>query len=403
MTIRKAQFITSTTLFILVFSILFTTGVGASTNNLIPNPMLTNTSYSSTAYPEYWLQGKWGTNTETFSYNNTGYNDSNSVTVNMTSYSSGDAKWYFEPVNVMPNTTYIFSDYYKASIPTDVVVQLQDSSGNYSYVDIGAAQPSSAWTQYQSSFTTPSNTVSVTVFHLINSIGSLTTDDFSLTASTVPSVNITSPTNNDTISGNTTLSADASAYDGISSVQFQIDGKNLGSAITSPPYQMLWNSATTTNGTHYITAIATGNDGTFSQSSKVSINVSNSNPQGGNLIPNPLLSIPSPNNSNMPIDWTHSSWGTNTETFSYNNTGYNDSNSVTVNMTSYSSGDAKWYFEPQIVQGDTQYQYSEYYKSDVQTQIMAVFTFSNEPTLYQFIGLPDSLNSWQYFSTEFIK
>ena len=375
--------------------------VGASAINLIPDPLLNTPSSSTSTYPANWLEGRWGTNTETFTYNNSGYNDTNSVTVNMTSYSSGDAKWYFEPVTATPNTTYSFSDYYKASVPTDVVVQFQDSSGNYSYADIGAANSTSGWAKYQASFTTPPNTVNMTMFHLINTVGTLTTDDFSLSASTMPSISIVTPSNGSLITGNATLSANATAYDGIASVQFQVDNNNVGSAIQTAPYQMSWNSASVTNGTHYITAIATGNDGNISKSSPIMVNVSNANPSGGNLIPNPLISVVDPNNKNLPLNWTHNAWGTNTETFTYNNSGYNDTNSVTVNMTSYSSGDAKWYFEPQIVQEDTQYKYSEYYKSNVQTQIMAVFSFASSPTLYQFIGLPDTLNSWQYFSTDF--
>ncbi len=367
-------------------------------SNLIYNPSV---EISSGNLPAGWQEGHWGTNSESFNYLDTGYNSNHSVQVNMTSYSSGDAKWYFNPVSVLPNTNYIFSDYYESNVASDVVVQFEDSSGNYGYLDLGNAPASSSWNNYSATFTTPANTASLTVFHLINRVGSLTTDNYSLSVSTAPSVSITSPSAGSNISGQVALSATASASDGVASVQFKLDGVNLGLPLSSSPYSMNWNSADTTNGTHTLVAVAIGKDGSVSSSAPVIINVSNPDPLGGNLIPNPSINTPDPNNSSLPLDWVHSSWGTNSETFHYLSSGYNDSHSVQVNMTSYSSGDAKWYFTPQLVSQDTQYKYSEYYKSNVQTQIMGVFNMSDGSTQYLFIGLPDSSSAWTHFSTEF--
>ena len=367
-------------------------------SNLIYNPSM---AISSGSQPAGWQQGSWGTNTETFAYLNSGYNNTSSVQVNMTSYTSGDAKWYFNPVSVTPNTTYNFSDYYQSNVATDVVVQFEDTSGNYTYLDLGNANQSNTWANYAASFTTPANVANLTIFHLINSVGTLTTDDYSLSVSTAPSVDITNPTNGSTVSGTLTLSATASASDKIASVQFVLDGNNIGPAITNAPYDLSWSSDGVANGYHNLTAVAVGSDGATTKSTPVTINVSNSNPTGGNLIPDPLINVPDPANSNLPLNWVHSSWGTNTETFAYLNSGYNDTNSIQVNMTSYTYGDAKWHFMPQVVSPDTQYQYSEYYKSNIQTQVMAVFNMNNGTTQYQFIGLPDSANSWTKFTSDF--
>ena len=89
-----------------------------------------------------------------------------------------------------------------------------------------------------------------------------------------PSVFITSPTNGQTISGQVTLSANASDNNGVASVTFLIDGASVGT-VTSPPYSLLFEATSHTNAIHQITAVASdlvGNQGT---SLPVTINVEN--------------------------------------------------------------------------------------------------------------------------------
>lgn len=151
----------------------------ATATNLIANP---SAETATNSVPADWEEGNWGTNTANFTYLNTGHTGSHSLEVSLTSYSSGDAKWYFDPINVSSNTSYTYNDYYESNIASDVVVQFEDNSGNYTYEDLGAANAASAWTEYSGNFTTPANTANVTVFHLISAVGNLTIDDASLTA-----------------------------------------------------------------------------------------------------------------------------------------------------------------------------------------------------------------------------
>lgn len=65
---------------------------------------------SSGTQPIGWQKDKWGENTTTFAYLNTGYTGSRSVKVTISKYTSGDAKWYFNPIPVSPNASYNFSD-----------------------------------------------------------------------------------------------------------------------------------------------------------------------------------------------------------------------------------------------------------------------------------------------------
>ena len=143
--------------------------------NLISNAALENGASS----PTDWLNSSWGTNDATFTYPVTGHTG-NGAGITITSYTSGDAKWYFKDVNVLPGIQYIFSDYYKSDVPTAVVARYTLSDGSVSYGQMGATTPAANWTKFSSSFVTPDNVVSVTIFHIIQSVGSLSVDDYYL-------------------------------------------------------------------------------------------------------------------------------------------------------------------------------------------------------------------------------
>ena len=93
---------------------------------------------------------------------------------------------------------------------------------------------------------------------------------------TPPSVAITNPAAGSTVSGSAVnLLADASDESGIASVQFTIDGVNVGSADTVAPYSITWDSTTMSNGVHGITATAVDTAGHATTSPVVNVTVSN--------------------------------------------------------------------------------------------------------------------------------
>jgi len=96
------------------------------------------------------------------------------------------------------------------------------------------------------------------------------------TDATPPTVSITAPALNATLSGAVTVSANASDNVGVTSVQFQVDGANIGSPVTASPYTTSWNTATATNGVHILTAQASDAAGNIGTAVGVSVNVSNS-------------------------------------------------------------------------------------------------------------------------------
>ena len=101
----------------------------------------------------------------------------------------------------------------------------------------------------------------------------LTVSDGNLSSSDDVIVTVIAPqTCGGTVSGTLTIMANASA--GVVGVQVKLDGVNLGAELTSSPFSLPWNTATTSNGCHTLTAIArdaAGNQGTTS----LLVNVSN--------------------------------------------------------------------------------------------------------------------------------
>lgn len=95
-----------------------------------------------------------------------------------------------------------------------------------------------------------------------------------------PTVSMSAPANNTTVSGTATVSASATDDHGVKNVQFQLDGQNLGTAVGTPvsgsTYQTSWNTATATNGSHKLTAVATDSSGQSTTSGATTVTVSNS-------------------------------------------------------------------------------------------------------------------------------
>jgi fibronectin type 3 domain-containing protein len=92
---------------------------------------------------------------------------------------------------------------------------------------------------------------------------------------TPPTVAVTSPANGATVGGTVTVSANATDNVAVASVQFQLDGSNLGSPVTTAPYSVSWNTTTAGAGNHSLTAIATDTSGNSATSAPVAVVVNN--------------------------------------------------------------------------------------------------------------------------------
>ena len=480
----------------------------AAGTNLVSNPSV-ETVGTTVSAPKDWISNKWGTNTTTFQYMNEGYTGSRSVKTTISAYTNGDAKWYFSPVAVSPNQTYTYSTSYKATITSEIVVQIKDSTGKISYQWLKTAPRSAtAWAVASANITMPANAASASVFHVINKVGYLQTDDtffglatattpvaptvsitspvanatisgtqtitataassgssvagvqfkvdgvnvgpedtvapyttswntttatnashvltavarsnngISTTSSSVnvtvnntivtpvaPTVNITAPTANTTVSGTQNITATAaSSGSSVAGVQFKVDGINVGPEDVSAPYEASWDTTTTANGTHTISATARSNNGLSTTSSPISVTVNNQvTPpiDNENIVANPSVEIIDPANNLKPNNWLSNKWGANTATFNYDQTGRTGNRSITTQMTSHTDGDAKWYFEPVNVVGNKSYLFRDYYKSTVPTRIVVASIDANGA--YTYIEQPSApiATTWSQYQTTF--
>ena len=159
------------------------TPAAANAANLVPNPTLATAGTNGS--PQGWSKGGWGTNTAVFTYPVTGYDDNFAAKVQISAYTNGDAKWYFNPVAITPGT-YQFSDYYQSNIASTLTAQYTGASGALTYVDLATLGSSSTWKNASVNFAVPAGTTQITIFHLINGVGWLTVDDYSLTSYTAP-------------------------------------------------------------------------------------------------------------------------------------------------------------------------------------------------------------------------
>lgn len=145
--------------------------------NLIANPSLSLETNNS---PTDWTTNSWGENQASFSYQNSGRTDNRSLAINMTSRTSGDAKWMPSSISVVAGHTYEYTDYSLSDVPTELDVAYTNLSGEMSFEYLTTISSSSDWQKTSAKFTVPEGIVSLSVYHIIYSVGNLQLDDVSL-------------------------------------------------------------------------------------------------------------------------------------------------------------------------------------------------------------------------------
>ena len=96
-----------------------------------------------------------------------------------------------------------------------------------------------------------------------------------LADTTAPTVSLTAPAAGATVSGVVSVAATASDDVGVQSVQFKLDGANLGAADATAPYDYSWDTRAAANGSHSLTAVAVDAAGNQTTSAAVSVDVNN--------------------------------------------------------------------------------------------------------------------------------
>jgi hypothetical protein len=355
--------------------------------NLILNPSLESSTAGS---PNNWLHGGYGVNDATYIYPVVGFDGVNAAKVQMTTYTSGDAKWSHEPVAVDANKQYAFSGYYQSNVGLGTIVQVGYGNGTYTYMDLGDMPSSPGWSRIDRTFTTPVGAQSVVVMQTLNEPGFLSIDNYSLALvattsdTSLPIVSFVSPLAAQTVSGTTTLVAEATDNVGVTSVEFRVDGSVLGTK-TAAPFTLPWNTKNTTNAAHNIIAVARDAAGNVATSSTVSVNVLNATgggTGGTNLVLNPSVETLGVA-TGTPQSWLKGKFGTNGATFIYPAAAFDGLRGLKLSMPTYTSGDAKWYMQEVPVTPGTAYKFSHYYQADVPTVLQLRYTSTANALSYQ--------------------
>jgi len=95
-------------------------------------------------------------------------------------------------------------------------------------------------------------------------------------AGTPPTASMISPAVNATVTGKTTIAANAADQLAVAGVQFLLDGNTLGAEVTTAPWSMTWDTTTATAGAHNLSAIARNTSGLTTTANPIAITVDNS-------------------------------------------------------------------------------------------------------------------------------
>jgi peptidoglycan/xylan/chitin deacetylase (PgdA/CDA1 family) len=249
----------------------------ADGSNLVANP---SAETAASTQPASWTFDNWGTNTATSSWLSTGHTGTHSLGITVSALSSGDAKWMSAAIAVKPSTKYAASDWYIGNVATSLEIMYTSTTNKTSFVWLADAPVSASWKQLSATFTTPADAAKVSIYHVIAAKGTLQSDDFVLAESGnatpppgAPTVSVTAPAANATVSGSTvTVSATASAD--TKSVTFtNDDGQTIGTD-TAAPFSATWDSKSTTDGPHTLSATAT-NTANLTATATVMVTVAN--------------------------------------------------------------------------------------------------------------------------------
>ncbi len=317
-------------------------------NNLITNGNFETAGAAGN--PAGWNRGGWGNNTASFIYPATGITGSG-ATVAMTSYNNGDAKWYFNDITVAPGEQLSFTYSYKSTTNTNLTVRYTKDDGSFTYIGLGLVPTSADWKTDTKTLVVPVNVKSVTVMLILNSVGELTIDDFTLYSG-----------NHFTFSrGKVSFSFDDGWVEHYQVARPVLNAANI--------------------------------DGTFYIITNEMLRAQNNQ----ELVQNSELETVGTEVEN-PANWSRGGWGNNNRTYTYPVTGASG-NGIEVSIANYVDGDAKWYFEPVVVTSGMQYVISDKYNSTINSDVLASYTLDDGSTSYELLEtLPATGGNWQTFS-----
>lgn len=120
-------------------------------------------------------------------------------------------------------------------------------------------------------------------------------------------------------------------------------------------------------------------------------------PVTGNLVQNPSAETADPAAANKPANWTTAGWGTNTRSFTWAQTGHTGSHSLKLSVSNYTDGTANWAFPSQPVTAGQTYQYGDWFKSTMPTEVDVMLTMQDGSTQFLYLGTAQTSSGWLHF------
>jgi peptidoglycan/xylan/chitin deacetylase (PgdA/CDA1 family) len=319
--------------------------------NLIANASVETVDSVDPTKPENWFKGGWGTNTTSYTYPSNGNHLNRGAKIDISSYTDGDAKWFFNDVPVVAGETYTFKSEYKSNVPTVLTARFGYPDNSVQYRDIANLASTTVWTNTSNDILIPPGANKVTVFHIINSAGTLEVDNYFLGA-TIPT------------------------------------GNTFASGIVSLTFDDGWVS-------HYTEALPILNSSPLKAGFYI-ITQESINAVSDNRVNNPNLEITNIGSTTTPQNWNTETTGVNNSIFTYPVAGQSGAG-ARVEITSYTSGNAKWTFNDATAISNQEYKISFYYRSDVNVPVVGRFTLNDDSTFTLPIGIATTSTNWVKF------
>ncbi len=119
-----------------------------------------------------------------------------------------------------------------------------------------------------------------------------------------------------------------------------------------------------------------------------------------NLVLNPSMETAT---AGVPANWHDGSFGTNTHAATYEADGHTGSHSLKTTVTAWTNGDDKWYFDDATVTPGANYEYTNWYKSNIDSEIDVQVTSATGVVTYQRLaGVTASPTAWTQAKATFI-
>jgi len=113
-----------------------------------------------------------------------------------------------------------------------------------------------------------------------------------------------------------------------------------------------------------------------------------------NLVPNPSVETPDPDNPDKPHGWDSNQWGDLDTAFIYTQPGHLSERALRLELYSGTEGDAKWWPQPFPVVGQGGAQVALFYQADVESEMLVQALGQDDESQWLWVGAFPPADTW---------